>query len=148
MKTISETQFLPVKNAGMTAEIIGWIAIILVPPAFLFNRGNIVAIGIWLVYLLLGVWLVLAGRYIEYRRGPAISWLLIVNGLICILMIPGVIPIFGIIQSFAGFNAYKKLNGQPKSIPAFPFYLAGKIALVIWTIAVIVALLYSLSFVA
>lgn len=144
MKSISETQFLPVKNAGMTAEIVGWIAIILIPPAFLFNKGNFIAISIWLVYLLLAIWLVLAGRYIQYRRGPASGWLMIMNGLICILMMPGIIPIFGIIQSFGGYRAYQKFKGQPKSVPALPFYPAGKVALVVWAIVVICLLVYSL----
>ncbi|HEX4662570.1 MAG TPA: hypothetical protein VH144_03055 [Candidatus Saccharimonadales bacterium] len=145
-KKTTKNQALYIHNAGQTAEIMGWIAIILVPPAFLFNRGNLLAIAIWFVYLLLGIYLVWSGRRVRYQpTGQSTGPLLVLNGIACIPMIPAVFPIIGVVQSFATYARYRRLTEQISPKPKLPLKTAGKIALGVWTIVVLAALVYGLS---
>lgn len=140
-----------VRNAGMSAEIMGWIAYILVPPAFLFNKGRPTYIIVWLIYLLLAIFMINAGRYLRWRTGRRYtSLLLFTTGVAAVPMIPAVLPIISVVQSFWGFVRYAQLTPEQRTQaiikkPMPHSTTIQKVIAGIWTLGIVVALIYGLS---
>ncbi|HEV2402759.1 MAG TPA: hypothetical protein VGS08_01020 [Candidatus Saccharimonadales bacterium] len=104
-----------IKNTGQNTEIIGWLLLAVgAGVIWLQSYDGPQAVGVWIFYLIVGLYLIYSGKYIRYARGKHIAGFLLFNGFLLLLLTPGILPLIVSIQSFINYGRYRKLKSKLK----------------------------------
>lgn len=106
-----------VKNAGHSAELLGWLLFLVAGVAAFVGTANV---GFFIYMLLGGLYFVYSGKYIRYGLGRSVKSKLLTNGIIGIIYSTGLIPIIVCVQSFINYSRFKKLPKRVQDIYSKP----------------------------
>jgi hypothetical protein len=100
-----------VESAGTSTNALGWISFPVSVGVVLLVSSDVEIMYYTLFFMtFLSLYLIWSGKYIKGFSGKHVRSLLFMNGLICLLLARGIIPLIVCIQSFMGFYSYGKAD--------------------------------------
>ena len=98
-----------VKSAGQSAELVGWVLLLTTSGLIWLSNSDAGSIFIyWLLGMAVAFYLILSGKYIHNFVGKKIGGLLVLNGIVCLTLARGIIPLVVAVQSFIAASKYSR----------------------------------------
>lgn len=99
-----------VENAGTSVNALGWILLALTPAyiwLYTYEQAYVYYFAL-VIGVVVSIFFISTGKYIKKFTGKHIGKLLILNGLFCLLLARGIIPLIVSVQCFMGYYSLKK----------------------------------------